>query len=497
LRAQEEIVSYQPGVECLAEYNDPLSREDRVLGLVDLYSSANQRFAWWDQVPDLDWEGAFKEFLTPVMEAEDPLAYYLLLKKFLSLLNDGHTEVYLPETVEMCTDILPIDFAYYENRYVILDTYPNPEILEKEIPPGTVIEAIEGEPTEEYLEREVFPYLSASTEYQRRMINFTQFPIPTGNRYEFELTYPDGATETRVLTADCYETIDWGTEEESFDPCECEEGYFEAIDLGEGIVHLLYTGCSDAVLADFTAYMEEIAADPPKGIVFDLRGNGGGSLITSATAASYFLSETIPTWARQTRCFISTLEDSAREDWQPEIPFRRKWLDEDFGMTARASQGLPEGYRPGWLSMANPPAETLAPHPASYKGPLVILVDHQTGSAAEDLTVLLRGNNRAPVIGEVTAGTSGFQYFLQLPGEGWARICDVRHTYPRLGDYIGYGIYPDIPVLRTVKGIAEGRDEILEAGLNYLENPGRSKTLGPPPNSRSYAGGLLGLFATD
>src|SRR5690606_15161849 len=116
--------------------------------------------------------------------------------------------------------------------------------------------------------------------------------------------------------------------------------------------------------------------------------------------------------------------------------------DASIGMTTVANKVLPEGYRPGWLSMANPPGETVEPYPASYTGPLVILADHGTASAAEDLTVLLRGNGRGPVFGEMTCGTSGFQSPVYLPGGGWSRICDVQHFYPQMGEYIGYGIIP-------------------------------------------------------
>ncbi|MHC4575616.1 MAG: hypothetical protein ACYS76_16105 [Planctomycetota bacterium] len=40
-----------------------LGEEQRIFGLVTIYSAAKQHFAYFEQVPGLDWDRAFKEYL--------------------------------------------------------------------------------------------------------------------------------------------------------------------------------------------------------------------------------------------------------------------------------------------------------------------------------------------------------------------------------------------------------------------------------------------------
>ncbi|KPK79387.1 MAG: hypothetical protein AMJ81_13300, partial [Phycisphaerae bacterium SM23_33] len=93
-----------------------------------------------------------------------------------------------------------------------------------------------------------------------------------------------------------------------------------------------------------------------------------------------------------------------------------------------------------------------------------------TGSAAEDLTVLLHGNGRATVVGEPTSGSTGQPILLALPGGGRVRICTGQAHYPDGREFVGPGIRPDVPVNRTIKGVTEGRDEILQAALKLVRS---------------------------
>ena len=106
--------------------------------------------------------------------------------------------------------------------------------------------------------------------------------------------------------------------------------------------------------------------------------------------------------------------------------------------------------------------------PWQYDGPIVILVNWKTGSAAEDFTMGLQDGGRAVVIGERTAGGTGNPYYVELAGGAKARIC--RNAIVRLDGsrFHGVGIQPDIPVKRTIKGIVEGRDEVLDAALQHI-----------------------------
>ena len=85
---------------------------------------------------------------------------------------------------------------------------------------------------------------------------------------------------------------------------------------------------------------------------------------------------------------------------------------------------------------------------------------------------MLQGNGRGTVIGQNSFGSTGQPLFFDLPGGGNGRICTVDCRYPDGSVFVGPGIKPDVVVERTVEGIASGRDETLEAALDYLRKQG-------------------------
>lgn len=74
----------------------------------------------------------------------------------------------------------------------------------------------------------------------------------------------------------------------------------------------------------------------------------------------------------------------------------------------------------------------------------------------------LKTAGNVTIIGGLTNGSTGTPMFFELPGGGQFRLCTINT--PLSGD----GVEPDIIVTRTIKGITEGKDEVLEAALKYL-----------------------------
>ncbi|UCE48092.1 MAG: hypothetical protein JSW47_21150, partial [Phycisphaerales bacterium] len=64
-----------------------------------------------------------------------------------------------------------------------------------------------------------------------------------------------------------------------------------------------------------------------------------------------------------------------------------------------------------------------------------------------------------------THGSTGQRIFFDLPGGGKVQICTCFSMFPDGRSFVGVGVQPDVPVKRTIKGIAEGRDEVLNAAL--------------------------------
>ncbi len=81
-----------------------LSIQDKLFGLSQLWKEASYNFAFFDQVPELNWDSCYQDFIPRVMMTENDWDYYLELQKFIALLQDGHTRVFPPK--ELRTQIL-------------------------------------------------------------------------------------------------------------------------------------------------------------------------------------------------------------------------------------------------------------------------------------------------------------------------------------------------------------------------------------------------------
>jgi hypothetical protein len=104
-----------------------------------------------------------------------------------------------------------------------------------------------------------------------------------------------------------------------------------------------------------------------------------------------------------------------------------------------------------------------------YKGNVVILVNENTQSQAETTVMMLKQHPKAKVIGGYTSGANGDVIIFN--------IADLETSFTGLGAYYPYGretqrigIIPDIIIKPTVKGIQEGKDEVLERALQYIKD---------------------------
>ena len=103
-----------------------------------------------------------------------------------------------------------------------------------------------------------------------------------------------------------------------------------------------------------------------------------------------------------------------------------------------------------------------------YDKPVVILMNEQTLSAAEYLVMILRTGPNVTVMGSNSIGADGNVAILPLPGGISMSFTGLGVYTPEGGQTQRIGLSPDIYVFRTISGITEGRDELLEAAVAFL-----------------------------
>ena len=104
----------------------------------------------------------------------------------------------------------------------------------------------------------------------------------------------------------------------------------------------------------------------------------------------------------------------------------------------------------------------------AYPGKIAILINEESQSHAEFCAMMYRTLPNSIVIGNTTAGADGNVVGIQLPGGVCSYFTGIGIYYPDGTETQRVGIIPDIYIWPTVKGIRDGRDEILEKALEWL-----------------------------
>ena len=107
-------------------------------------------------------------------------------------------------------------------------------------------------------------------------------------------------------------------------------------------------------------------------------------------------------------------------------------------------------------------------NPDYYKGKVVLIVNEKTQSQAEYTTMAFRTAPQATVIGSTTAAADGDVLRFFLPGGLNTMISGLGVYYPDGTETQRIGIVPDIEVKPTIKGIREGKDELLEKAIKII-----------------------------
>jgi C-terminal processing protease CtpA/Prc len=110
----------------------------------------------------------------------------------------------------------------------------------------------------------------------------------------------------------------------------------------------------------------------------------------------------------------------------------------------------------------------LDPQQPHLTAKLALLSDGRAVSYAETFLALAARGRLGPIVGGPTSGTNGPVNLYVLPG-GY-RFSFTNGMTHKLdgGRHHGVGVLPTAPVSRTLKAIAEGRDEVIEKALELL-----------------------------
>jgi C-terminal processing protease CtpA/Prc len=425
LLAQQHAVERWGRAPALATpYHDTLDEAQRIAGLSMVWSNVRDGFVWFDHVPDLDWDRAYLDAIPEVLAAQSTENYYRVLMRLMARLHDGHSNVYPPKALEDRFYSRPgIGTARVEDR-VLVTRISDDALAKAGLRVGDEIVAIDGRPVEAYAEAEVAPYQSSSTpqDLSVRTYDYALLAGPAERKVRLSLQRADGSTYALDAPRSGYRNV-----------AATPTPYFTLRADGIAVLDTRQFE-DDGALKAFEAHLDQIMS--AKGLVIDLRGNGGGSSSHGLDILAWLSRDAIPTTTSRYR--ENTAYDRARSE-HPQI----EWRSIEGGRYQR-------------------------PHDRVFGAPVVMLIDARTFSAAEDTAAAFKAMKRGPIIGTPSGGSTGQPLFFDLPGGGSARVCVKRDTYADGSDFVGRGVQPDVVVPVQVDDVRRGRDAAMEQAVTTL-----------------------------
>lgn len=192
----------------------------------------------------------------------------------------------------------------------------------------------------------------------------------------------------------------------------------EILDGNIGLIRISRFGESDTTALTRKA-AEDFKARGVKGVILDLRGNGGGYLSAARDVSSL-------------------------------------WLEDSVVVTERTGGKVTETLR--------------ADRDAPLKGvPTVVLVDGGSASASEIVAGALSDNKAAKLVGEKTFGKGSVQTVEEILSGGQLKVTVAKWYTPKGKNLSKNGLTPDVTVKLTPDDINAGRDTQKDRALQLIQ----------------------------
>ena len=390
---------------------DEMDYPDAGFRLLALYRYWNMVYYFFPDLylADADWNTVMKDHISAFLSAGDKEAYWRAIKRLIAQIDDTHGVMWSSK-FKKSSDYYrtPFRVSFLKNDTLVVSSYWDSEKIDSAGPHiGDVITHIDGKPVSYYVDS-LSPYYSASN--HRAKVRNISWEICNGYKPSVNISFlTDGTTKEATIPRYNHEEMAVNTQTDSV----CYK------DLGDSIGYVS--------MDDITKEWVERIADTlhtTKGLILDLRE---------------YPNETV------NYKLYSVLSDKSRPFFKATCPDMSN--PGAFGWT-----------KPGYTGKGK----------QAYKGKIAILISEQSQSHAEFCTMMYRTLPNNIVIGNTTAGADGDVVGIQLPGGINSYFSGIGIYYPDGTETQRVGIIPDIYVWPTVKGIKEGRDELLEKALEWM-----------------------------
>lgn len=385
-----------------------LTGNDRATRLADVALAWNvlQHFYPYFDVVKNDWHRALRDALSSAATDSDEKAFLNTLRRLVAQLHDGHGNV-----IHRSDDaffVPPFLWDWVEGHLVI--THVAPDNLGN-LKRGDTILTVNGRPAAEVLAEEERLSGGATPQWNRLVALRGLLLGARDSKLTLEVQRP--SEKPRIVTV--HRTLEYHQLTEPRPP--------KVHEMKPGIFYLDIDRISDE---DFEKALSQL--EKAVGIIFDLRGYPRN---IDVTPIAHLIDQ--PVTSPQWHVPVMTRPD------QKQVSFQfRNW--------------------------------TVEPKAPRLKAKVAFLTDGGAISYAETYLGIIEHYKLAEIVGGPTAGTNGNINPFTLSGGYtviWTGMKVLKHDGSQ---HHGIGIQPTVCVSRTVHGVAEGRDEVLERAMEVVSH---------------------------
>jgi C-terminal processing protease CtpA/Prc len=393
------------------DYKDFDWREEkfRLLSLFRYWNIIEYFFPAKYQI-DKDWDSVLLEMITRFLEAKTETDLHLAMVELAVSIDDSHVRLNTQKTYEhFGIYYLPVRFKIIDNNAVVTECYNDSIARLNDLRVGDVITKANGIEIREIYAKQK-KYISGSNELRKRF-NAEWFILNGPSQLlEIEVVRNGKVSRKKVSR---YLYGDFGYEKRNdfikqpYGILKGDIGYVNVFDL---------EGVEVQTVMDSLKYT--------KAIIFDTRRKMKASMFQFA---NYF---TFPS-----KGFYKAI--------YPDLDYPGRFL---------------------WTKVN----EIGTSKELSYKGKVVLLVDEGCQSQCEFVIMGLQTGNNVTTIGSQSSGANGNVVIFNMVGGFKTQISGVGIFYPNGMEMQRKGVKLDIEVSPTIRGIQEGKDEILERALEFV-----------------------------
>jgi carboxyl-terminal processing protease len=414
------ISSYSVSLPVPAARNDAAlvstaTREGRLAVFDDVWARINERY--YDQrFHGLDWDAQRTNYRELAAKADSSQELYAVLRRMLATLNDPHTRVFAPE--EKCDWWRPrfvsVGFTVAEVAGLPTVTRVDPDSAPQRagMRAGDVIETVDGE--------------TAMSLIKNRLAGLSD-PRSVSARFRIFAKLLDGPGETSVEITWAGKNGDKKSARFDRHWQQRELGLRLRRERGKYAVIEIEAFTKPIAVAFARDLKQKLAG--VRGLILDLRTNGGGDAEAMSDIASTFLD-------------------------------------------AGADLGQFTDREGTSFTISTHSKSLLTPDPlAQIELPLIVLTSERTASAAEIFVEALRVTRRATIIGTETCGcVLAVRTRHVLPDGGLLDVSELDYETAQGHRLEGHGLKPDEQVAVERSDLYSGRDRAMQLAVSELDH---------------------------